>query len=172
MSVASHYDEAIGNVFVAGGGVAQLEEQPVPKRQVPGSSPGPASICAGPGRWMCTVGYGHICGEPEAGVVESGHTGSRRDGLVHGGPSLVLLGAAAPASVPAGRGEPFSWSDIPARGPAELVVRPDIDPGVARALRLWVREMECGACDALPSRQIGCGVCAGSGLGFDVGGEA
>ncbi len=20
-------------------------------------------ICAGPGRWLCTVGYGHLCGD-------------------------------------------------------------------------------------------------------------
>ena len=22
-------------------------------------------ICAGPGRWLCTVGYGHLCGDAE-----------------------------------------------------------------------------------------------------------
>ena len=25
-------------------------------------------ICAGPGRWLCTVGYGHLCGDAEVGT--------------------------------------------------------------------------------------------------------
>lgn len=25
-------------------------------------------ICAGPGRWLCTVGYGHLCGDAGVGT--------------------------------------------------------------------------------------------------------
>lgn len=32
-----------------------------------GGSSGPSfATCAGPARWMCTVGYGHLCHEGEA----------------------------------------------------------------------------------------------------------